>query len=225
MQGYLWTTGFPWSLSALRLPLLSKHSRGRQVVSSPELSGRTALVTEVASDLGRVTARLLKQAGAQLILSGRDADAGRAAVDALGPGARFIAADLTDLESVDHLARQVPVDILVNNAEVVDVDTLAGLYFLVAAVAPCMARYGGGAIVNVAASATGAVAALTRSWATEFGSVGVRVNTVVAASRANPLGRVGKPVEIAEAITFLASGRASFITGTTLHVDGGASLL
>lgn len=155
-------------------------------MSSPELSGRTALVTEVASDLGRVTARLLKQAGAQLILSGRDADAGRAAVDALGPGARFIAADLTDLESVDHLARQVPVDILVNNAEVVDVDTLAGLYFLVAAVAPCMARYGGGAIVNVAASATGAVAALTRSWATEFGSVGVRVNTVVAASRANP---------------------------------------
>lgn len=193
-------------------------------MSTPEFYRHTALVTEGTSDLGRVTTRLLKEAGAQLIVGGRDADAGRGAVNELGPGARFIAADLADLASVDHLARQVPVDILVNNAEVVDVDTLAGLYFLVASVAPGMARHGGGAIVNVAPAATGPVSALTRSWATEFGSVGIRVNTVVAANRANPLGRAGKPVEIAEAITFLASTRASFITGATLHVDGGASV-
>ena len=130
--------------------------KGGQVVSTSEASGRTALVTEGTSDLGRVTARLLKQAGAQLIVSGKEAAAGRAAVNELGPGARFIAADLADLESVDHLARQVPVDILVNNADVVDVDALAGLYFLVAAIAPCMIRHGGGAIVNVASGTTGA---------------------------------------------------------------------
>lgn len=194
-------------------------------MSTPGVAGRTALVTEGTSDLGRVTARLLKQGGAQLIVSGREPGAGRAAVNELGPGARFIAADLADLESVDHLARQVPVDILVNNADVVDVNTLAGLYFLVAAVAPCMIRHGGGAIVNVASAATGAVAALTRSWAAEFGTAGIRVNTVVTAARPNPLGRAGKPVEIAEAITFLASRRASFITGATLHVDGGASIM
>lgn len=192
--------------------------------SSPEFSGRTAMVTEGTSELGRVTARLLKEAGAQLILSGRDDAAGRAAVNELGPGTRFIAADLAELESVDHLARQVPVDILINNAEVVGADKLAGLYFLVSAVAPGMIRLGGGAIVNVVAGVTDAVTALTRCWATEFGATGVRVNTVVAGSRANPLGRVGRPVEIAEPIVFLASSRASFITGATLHVDGGASV-
>ncbi|OAN34161.1 SDR family NAD(P)-dependent oxidoreductase [Mycolicibacterium iranicum] len=194
-------------------------------MSQPEVSGRTALVTEGTSDLGRVTARLLKADGAQLIVSGREPRAGRAAVNELGPGTRFVAADLADLESVDHLARQVPVDILVNNADVMDVDTLAGLYFLVAAVAPCMIRHGGGAIVNVASAATGAVAALTRAWAAEFGSAGIRVNTVVTVAQPNPLGRVGKPAEIAAAITFLASSRASFITGATLHVDGGASIM
>lgn len=194
------------------------------MVSTRELSGRTALVTDGTSALGRATAHLLKAAGAQLIVSGRDANAGRAAVNELGPGTRFITADLANLESVDHLARQVPVDILVNNAAVVDIETLAGLYFLVAAVAPCMVRLGGGAIVNVTPEDAGAVAALTRTWATEFGSAGIRVNTVSTGGRPNPLGRVGEPTEIAEAIVFLASPQASYITGVTLPVDGGASV-
>jgi 3-oxoacyl-[acyl-carrier protein] reductase len=36
-----------------------------------------------------------------------------------------------------------------------------------------------------------------------------------------PLGRIGTPEEVAEAIVFLVSRRASYITGTTLHVNGG----
>jgi len=36
-----------------------------------------------------------------------------------------------------------------------------------------------------------------------------------------PLGRMGKPEDIANAYTFLASEKASFITGTVLSVDGG----
>ena len=38
-----------------------------------------------------------------------------------------------------------------------------------------------------------------------------------------PLGRVGRSEEVAAAIAFLASDEASFITGTTLYVDGGVT--
>ncbi|CAN5643501.1 SDR family oxidoreductase [soil metagenome] len=86
-----------------------------------------------------------------------------------------------------------------------------------------------------------ALESLTRTWATEFAAHGVRVNSVapgptrtegVAAvwgdtneevGRGLPLGRTGAPEEIAEAILYLASPRASFITGALLHADGGGA--
>jgi len=86
-----------------------------------------------------------------------------------------------------------------------------------------------------------AVESLTRTWAAEFGPRGVRVNSVAPGptktegveaewgetneelGRSLPLGRTAEPEEIAQAVLFLASPRSSFITGSTLHADGGGS--
>ena len=91
---------------------------------------------------------------------------------------------------------------------------------------------------NYAAAKAG-VAGMTRSLAREVGSRGITVNCVApgfietdmtrslgeAQSAALlsqiPLGRLGQPVEIAQAVAFLASPEASYITGTELHVNGG----
>ena len=88
-----------------------------------------------------------------------------------------------------------------------------------------------------------AVESLTRTWAAEFGSRGVRVNSVAPGptktdgvqaewgdvneelGRALPLGRTAGPDEIANAVLFLASPRSSFITGSTLHADGGGTAI
>ncbi|KAA1429739.1 SDR family NAD(P)-dependent oxidoreductase [Mycolicibacter arupensis] len=84
---------------------------------------------------------------------------------------------------------------------------------------------------------------LTKSMAAQLGPAGIRVNAVcpgfietpmlqialdvpeVAAGfvAAAPLGRIGSPEEVAQAVAFLMSARASFITGTQLVVDGGVT--
>ena len=88
-----------------------------------------------------------------------------------------------------------------------------------------------------------AVESLTRTWAAEFGAHGVRVNSVAPGptktegveaaggetneelGRALPLGRTADPEEVAHAVLVLASPRASFITGSTLHADGGGTAI
>lgn len=90
--------------------------------------------------------------------------------------------------------------------------------------------------------AKAAVVHLTRSLAAGHGRDGIRVNTVLPGPTATnifaaadmaiddfdavyldniPLGRMGEPVDVAQAMAFLASDEASFITGAVLTVDGG----
>jgi NAD(P)-dependent dehydrogenase (short-subunit alcohol dehydrogenase family) len=124
-------------------------------------------------------------------------------------------------------------------------------FILVAALAPGMATRGRGSVVSLSSMAGGvglvggaaygatkaSLEAMTRAWAVEYSASGVRVNAIApgpvytptpsgpefitALGETTPMRRASQPEEIAEVVAFLASGRASYITGTTVAVDGG----
>jgi 3-oxoacyl-[acyl-carrier protein] reductase len=118
---------------------------------------------------------------------------------------------------------------------------------------PGMIARGYGRIVNVASvtgplvsnprsgfysAAKAGMVGLTRSLAIEVGRKGITVNAVLpgwiqtgssseseaAAGRNTPIGRSGTPEEVAEVVAFLASPAASYVTGTTIVIDGGNSI-
>jgi NAD(P)-dependent dehydrogenase (short-subunit alcohol dehydrogenase family) len=129
--------------------------------------------------------------------------------------------------------------------------TLTGAYRCARAALPHLVASGRGSIVSIGSvngiqdfgnhaysAAKAGLMSLTRTLAGHAASRGVRVNLVApgtvrttawegreddlaSAARLYPLGRVGEPEDIAAAVAFLASRDASWITGTTLCVDGG----
>lgn len=98
--------------------------------------------------------------------------------------------------------------------------------------------YGNFGQTNYVATKAGVIG-MTKTWARELGRKNIRVNAVAPGFIATemvrkmpekiiegmvsktPVGRMGEPEDIANAYAFLASDEASFITGTTLSVDGG----
>ncbi len=124
---------------------------------------------------------------------------------------------------------------------------------------PALIRAGGGSVINVASfvalmgctvpqdaytASKGAVIALTRSLAVQFGRKGVRVNAISPgpiltplleklftdpekrALRLNriPLGRFGKPMDVVNVALFLASDESGWINGANIVVDGGITV-
>lgn len=235
------------------------------------LEGQRALVTGATSGIGRAVALQLARDGAEVLVHGRDAARGAETVNeisAAGGKASFVAADLTDADDVQRLAKDVgDVDILINNAGIAlfsptaefDVTAFDKMFasnvrapfFLVAAIAPGMAARGHGSIVSLSSMAGGvglvggaaygatkaSLEAMTRAWAAEYSASGVRVNAIAPGpvytptpsgpefitklGETTPMHRASQPEEIAEVIAFLASPKASYITGTTVAADGG----
>ncbi len=140
--------------------------------------------------------------------------------------------------------------------KMVEVNAKAPLRFM-RLVVPQMAQRGGGSIINISSVAginpqpygmaysftKAGLNMMTRSWAREFGALGVRVNTIAPgliqtdfseyfwkddALReqvvgGQPLARLGQPEDIGATALYLASSDSSFVTGQLFVVDGGAT--
>ena len=237
-----------------RTAVVTGASRGIGAAIATALDGagaRVALVARSAEDLGKVASGL----GHDPVLIPADlaepeapAEVAAAALEALGQ-----------------------VDVLVNNAGAgvrtastdLDAETIDGLLtlnvrnllLLTTALLPSMVEQGQGSIVNVSsvssqvgtprrsayAASKGAVDAMTRSLAMEYGPQGVRVNAVAPGviitsmwerNRAIPgvieqveaqiaLRRWGLPDDVADVVVFLASDASRYVTAQTIEVDGG----
>lgn len=246
-------------------------------MTTPDLNGRTAIITGGSRGIGLAIGQRLAQAGANVVLTSRDQDSADAAAAQVNGNVLGVAAHAAEDDAARRcidltLERFGSVDILVNNAgtnpafgplldqdhgrfaKIFDVNLWGPLLWTSLAVKTWMGQHGG-AVVNTASigglsSAPGmgmynatkaALIHVTKQLALEL-SPGVRVNAICpgvvrtklaevlwkeheqALSTMMPLGRIGEPVDVAEAVAFLVSDAASWITGQTLVIDGGQIL-
>lgn len=241
------------------------------------LTGKTAIVTGASRGIGAAIARKLCEAGANVALCSRSAEAVAAIADALnseGYTAISTAADISQKSDVEALIKAVQerfsqIDILVNNAGITrdtllmrlkDEDwhavlqtNLTGTMYCTRAVLRPMIRQRSGRIINISsvigvmgnagqasyAAAKAGIIGFTKTIAREVGARGITVNAIAPGFITTdmtaqipeqhqkqlleliPLRRFGSPEDVADAVYFLASDAARYITGQTLHVDGG----
>lgn len=208
------------------------------VLQRNDLDGRLAAAGLAGRVLGLSDDLALPEAPARVVeqaiagLGGLDVLVNNAALT--GPGISRAALD-ADAEYVTRM---------------LEVNTRAAILTSVAASRQFIAQGTGGAIINISSvlahvsqpgaavysASKAALAAFATALAAEVGPHGIRVMTVspgdirtvdgpadddLRASRSAPLGRTGSADEIADVVTFLASRRASYVTGTDVIVDGG----
>ncbi len=175
-----------------------------------DLTGKVAIVTGAAKGIGAATARILAQAGAQVVIDDLvEEDAIQPLLDEIqtvGPRPIYLRQDVSDPECAQRLIRQTVercsgLDILVNNAGVVaDWDKsydvhVKGAYYCAEAARGIMASNGGGRIINVTSTCAqsggtgipqyvatkGGLYSLTRYLARTYAPLGILVNGVMPA--------------------------------------------
>ena len=207
-----------------------------QAAGAPDAEGRKVDVTDsaavdkavadVVARFGRVDA-LVNNAG--IVRDSQLVKWKEGAVASTMTDADFDKVIAVNLKGVFHCTRSAaPYMIKQGSGVVLNASSVVGLY-------------GNFGQTNYAATKAGVIS-LTQTWARELGKFGIRVNAVAPGFVATdiikampekviavmvaktPVGRMGKPEDIAEAYFWLASDAASFLHGATLSVDCGLVL-
>ena len=243
-----------------------------------DLTGKKALITGATGGIGAAIAIMLHRAGAEVVISGTRTEKLEGLAAELGDRVHVVAANLSDRESVDQLAKDAVaamggVDILVNNAGITK-DNLAmrmkedewdsvmqvnleSAFRLTKGLMRGMMKGRWGRVVNITsivgvtgnpgqanycASKAGMIG-MSKALATELASRNITVNCVAPGFIATPMtdalnddqksaitsgipsGDLGQPDDIASAVLYLASEEANYVTGQTLHVNGGLAMI
>jgi 3-oxoacyl-[acyl-carrier protein] reductase len=243
------------------------------------LTGRVAIVTGSARNIGRATALMLAREGAAIMVHARNDSAGvEETLGLLRAAGATGASHLADLAQEDGASGLVEatikklgrLDILINNAAVrrntpITEMTLAewrevlgasldASFLMTRAAVPHMIAAKWGRIVNLGgismfrglagrahvSAAKAGMIGMTRSLASELGPHGITVNIVAPGAIATergaaagarpaasttagiPVGRDGRPEEIAHVITMLCRPEGAYTTGQTIEVNGGS---
>lgn len=240
------------------------------------LKGKTILVSGASSGIGQTTAVSCAQMGAEVVITGRDAERLQATADLIGTPVTQISADLTNNDDVERLVTALPpldgavlcagnsttlplqfgtrekFDDMFNVNFFAPVELLRLMYkkkilqkgasvVLIASIGGTHSFMPGNGVYGASKAALNS---LMKYAAREYASRKVRVNSICPGmvdtplihrgtiteeqlaedAKRYPLGRYGKPEDIANGAVYLLSDASSWLTGHDLVIDGGFSI-
>ena len=240
------------------------------------LNGKTILVTGASSGIGQATAVACAKMGADVVITGRDAERLQATAEMIGKEVLQVVADLTDPAGIDNLIAALPplngAVLCAGNSttlplqfgtrekfdEMFDVNFFAPVELMRLMYKKKILQKGASVVIlasiggthsfmpgnGVYGASKAALNSVMKYAAREYASRKMRVNSICPGmvdtplihrgtiteeqlaedAKRYPLGRYGKPEDIANGAVYLLSDASSWLTGHDLIIDGGFSI-